>query len=226
MAARVLVARLESPLERPQDRADFAIQEPLTDYVRRERTRLVVAALTILRAWTCKRLASPLGRWGGFDEWAALVPAAILFAGGPNVLEARPPDDGDVNPEAEALRDLLCGLAVLELRASTIDGLTSLAIRSALFERAESGPPHEALRAMADALRHLAHLKPPSDPTAAAIGYALRRFKGRVLRIGGELRKLTTTPSAHKGDGMRWQSLHVPEPIDPRAPCASGYQGD
>lgn len=38
-------------------------------------------------------------RWGSFEEWSRLIPHAIRFAGGPDVMAARIVDETSVNPE-------------------------------------------------------------------------------------------------------------------------------
>jgi hypothetical protein len=41
-------------------------------------------------------------RVGSFEEWAALIPAAIVYAGGPDVTAARPKAEASQTPEALA----------------------------------------------------------------------------------------------------------------------------
>jgi hypothetical protein len=225
MARRVLMARLESALERPQDRADFRIPN-LLHYVRQERAKLVHAALVVLRAWSCQHARkSTLGTWGSFEEWAELIPPAILYAGGPNVLDARPPDDGDINPEADALRDAVGGLARLEKQRAEeermpISGLLSEDICNALYgpegltERFKGGATN--LEPMASALRELTRTKPPGDPSSRAIGYVLRKHKGRVIRVGDHFMKIVVAGhdapgrrSRHKGKGALWHVVDL-----------------
>ena len=88
---RTLVSRLESHLEDPSTRTDFA-HDPLVTWAKHNRARLVWSALVVLRAYSSH--GSPdtdVPRWGGgFESWAKIVAGAIRFAGGPNVTVCRP----------------------------------------------------------------------------------------------------------------------------------------
>lgn len=89
-ARRVLVARLESPLENPESREDFRHPD-LLDWVRQEQVRLVYAGLSVLRAYfVAGRPDVGIKPWGSFGPWSKLVAAAIVHAGGANPMDARP----------------------------------------------------------------------------------------------------------------------------------------
>lgn len=80
MRTRVLVCHLDAQIERPEERS-FECSD-LRGFVMSERRRLVVAALTILRAYHVagrpRVEATPYGR---FEEWSAWVRAALLWLG-------------------------------------------------------------------------------------------------------------------------------------------------
>ena len=71
-ARRTLYCRLESLHERPEDRIDFKHSD-LLGYVRVNRGRLAVAAVTILRAY----FAAGKPAWRGLEAAAAKVRAAV-----------------------------------------------------------------------------------------------------------------------------------------------------
>lgn len=98
---RLLVARLESPEENPRRRPASTFLHPdLLAWVREQRPPLVVALLTILRAYVvAHRPDMGCERWGSYEDWSRLVPHAIRFAGGPDVMAARIIDETTVNPE-------------------------------------------------------------------------------------------------------------------------------
>lgn len=174
---RSLVSRLESSLENPEDRTDV---RDLPALCRAKRARLVAAGLTILRAYAAKGFPDAGAKvWGSFEEWSRLIPHALLFAGGANVLDAKP--RGTL-----AAGDDLAALAVIlrELPRLSPDPLTAKALILALW------PPHrehdaapDGWEALRDAIEVLAPTRPGMSPTPKALGEALRKKAGRV--VGG-----------------------------------------
>jgi hypothetical protein len=225
MARRVLVARIESRLERPQDRADFKHAELLT-WIGENRPRLVVAALTVLRAYLAKG-APDAGckRWGSFEEWSRLIPHAIVFAGGPDVLAFRPPDDDEAMVEdVSAHRGALAGVERLcvarcpHYNRGASGGLTSGEIVESLKH---GGEDHATLR---DALRTLGGPKAPPDLTSAVVGVRLAKLKGRAMRVAdkcdptGRVLRLVKIPDTHRGGSDRWAVEDITPGADPNNP--------
>jgi Bifunctional DNA primase/polymerase, N-terminal len=104
---RVLMCRLESPLEDPENRADFKHPD-LLRYIGDNRARLVVSALTVLRAYVVAgRPAVGVRPWGSFEQWSALVASAVAWSGGTDPQGARPADDATAEPEKADLAALL-----------------------------------------------------------------------------------------------------------------------
>jgi hypothetical protein len=102
---RVILSRLESPLERPEDRPPTDFRHPdLLGWVKRERPRLVAAGLTLLRGYCVAGRPGQL-RKGSFEAWASLVPSAIAWAGGSDATSAVPPVESD--GAVDTLADLL-----------------------------------------------------------------------------------------------------------------------
>jgi hypothetical protein len=224
MARRTLIARIESRLERPQDRADFKHPE-LLSWITEHRARLVIAALTVLRAYIAK--GSPdtgCKRWGSFEEWSRLIPHAIVFAGGPDVLTFRAPDDDeDMVEDVGSQREVLAGLERLcvdrapHRNRHPSDGLTSGEIVADLF--AHPTDEHANFRA---AVRALAGIKGAVDPTPAILGVHLAKLKGRCLRVtderhpSGRLLRLVKVKDKQRASADRW-AVELAIPIaDPR----------
>src|SRR5262249_48029648 len=110
---RVVPCRLEAPQERPEERRDFTIQGDLLVHVRRERPRLVAAALTLLRAHArAGRPGGGLTPLGSFEAWSGLVRAAVCWAVDLDPCATR---EGlrDADPEAAARAALVTGWAEL-----------------------------------------------------------------------------------------------------------------
>ena len=103
MIRRVLLSRLESPLERPTDRTDFK-RPDLLHWVMSERPRLVVLALTILRAYAAKRFPDTGVRIATYQEFARVVGGAIRFAGGEDISRARAPEERSGLDDVGAVR--------------------------------------------------------------------------------------------------------------------------
>lgn len=80
MAGRVIPIRLQSPLENPEERTGFRHSD-IETWTNFNRSRLSVAALTILRAYfVAERPFQPGGAFGGFDEWSQVVRGALMWA--------------------------------------------------------------------------------------------------------------------------------------------------
>ncbi len=80
LTVRALVSRLDAKLERPEER-QFKIVD-LKGSVAEHRRELVIAAITILRAYsTAGSPDQQLKPWGGFDEWSRVIRAPLVWLG-------------------------------------------------------------------------------------------------------------------------------------------------
>jgi hypothetical protein len=86
---RVVPIRLETKLDRPEERRDFTIKGDLLDYVKRERSRLVAAALTMIRAYmVAGRPAQGLTPMD-YPAWSGVVREAVAWCTGCDPCKAR-----------------------------------------------------------------------------------------------------------------------------------------
>lgn len=181
----ILVARLESPLETPEDRSDFA-HEDLPRWVRSERPRLVAAALTILRAYTAHGAPSAgCKRWGSFEEWSRLIPHALVFAGGADPMLARPTGQRAMSDEMGALLTVFRDLPRL-----TRAPISAREMLSNLYPAPRQGEPPDGWDELREAVEVMCATKLGQTPTAKVLGERLRRAKGRVLdgrSLGSEM---------------------------------------
>jgi putative DNA primase/helicase len=173
---RMLLCRLESDLENPETRTGFS-HHPLLGWLEANRERFVTAALTVLRAWTCKKLDPIHPLLGSFYEWSAIVPQAIAFAGGPNVMEARPAAElaGD---------DVLSALAVVlqRLPALSSKSMSARHILDALYPRPKHDEPPDGWDDLCDAFEALGAMsRGQQQPSPKALTQTLVRHAGRVL---------------------------------------------
>ena len=196
MSRRVLVARVESPLERPQDRADFK-HAPLLPWIAASRAKLVAAGLTVLRAYVVAGCPDQkTGVWGSFEAWSALIPGAIKFAGGPNVLDYRVPEEA-LDRDRETDIELAAGLEayLAHIEESACSAVQIARDLSAADLNAKLQPFRSALAASTRS----------KLPDARAIGNVLRAHRGRAINMGeGRVVKLVYTGSPNKRDPALW----------------------
>lgn len=169
-ARRVLYARIESPEENPEDRTGFT-HENLPGWVRQNRHRLAVAAITMLRGYVAAgRPSQKLVPWGSFEAWSNLVRSTIVWAGLLDPCSTRA-IVREKDRSAELLRLFLDGIKEMDLGG---EGVTSADIKR-LLERPigqDGVDVYPSMRAaVAESCEKL---------TARAIGYALRKYIGRV----------------------------------------------
>jgi len=199
---RVLLARLESELENPEERAGFRIGD-LRAWTRQHRPRLVAAALTILRAFACAGRPRLEGRnWGSFEIWTALVPAALVFAGAANPLEARPLAEGREDQEKQALTALLAGWPRLDPGG----GLSAKSAIELLYsiERLRGQAAPDGFDDLRDAIESLVGVAMGKPPSVHKVGCQLRRLRRRV--VGGRMLDATND----RNGIARWQVVDTP----------------
>lgn len=183
LARRTCHVRLASPEENPEERRDFK-HPALLAYVRRERARLLVACLTVLRAYVeAGRPAQGLKPWGGFQEWSDLIRNALVWAGQPDPGETR---EG-VNAMQDQERSGLAGLlAAWEAAAPNGRGLTVADVLRWLSPQESltadpSAPPREVCQRLRDALLELCPGRDGKLPTPKSLGMKLQQIRGRVV---------------------------------------------
>ena len=174
---RVLVCRSESPLENPEERQDFR-HPNLLPWVLEHRTRLVRAALVILRAYdAASRPHVGVRPWGSFEAWAAMVPGAIMYAGGADVSVCRAEQSSAPDPEKLALLAVLThwgrlGACTAKRAISTLYTLERV--------RGQYCAPdgYDDLR---DAIDGVTNARPGTIPSSKSLGKFLASARGRVV---------------------------------------------
>jgi hypothetical protein len=180
-ARRVLITRIEPVEERPETRTEF-LHDDLPGWVRSERANLVVAALTVLRAYyVAGRPQQKCDRWGSFEEWSRLIPHAIVWAGGFDPMLARPASDCDVDTDALSYKMILSEF-------NRLYGAKEFLIRDVIKDLfgtpRDKAPDGTVLPDGKEGLREsVLDLCDPKHglPTAKLLGRRLGRFRGRVM---------------------------------------------
>ena len=169
-ARRILIARLEPTEEHPEQRTRFA-HDDLPGWTRRERARLVVAALTLHRAFfVAGAPPQDCARWGSFEEWSRLIPQAIVWAGGKDPMGSRPGSDTEVDTEAAMMQIVLT--QVHKMMKSEHFRTSYLVTR--LYAEKE-------FSLALDACKELCQTKVDHVIDSRALARKLSRYKGRVI---------------------------------------------
>jgi hypothetical protein len=200
LARRTLHIRIESEHENPEERTGFR-RPNLREWLLAERPRLAAAAVTVLRAYfVAGRPDMRLSEWGSFEGWSRLIRHAIVWCGLPDPGLTREALRTESDTDALALGALLRGWNQLDPLGH---GMT---VRQAIerLGRDDDG----ALDDLRDALDDLTSKRAgqPLDPRR--IGYALRRFNGRVVD-GMCMRQCSDM--AH-GGVMKWKVITTASP--------------
>lgn len=189
VAQRSLVSRIESTREDPRSRPSKSFLHPrLLAAVKANRARLVRAVLVILRSYLAAKQDGedvPTVSRGSFEEWSAIVPGAIMWAGGPNMLKAFPEAGrgGDETGDAHATIMRWWRDEWQEQRASVI--LEAMFKGEKHGREKDEGPPDMLEEARA-AVRALTKSRQGDVPSSHAFGTVLRGFRGKIrdgLRI-------------------------------------------
>jgi hypothetical protein len=207
MLARVLSPRIESPLENPETRDDAtylrrdrAGEDAMCAWALEHRARLVVDALTLLRAYhIAGRPAQPVPRFGGFSAWRNLVASALVWAGAPDPLGARRGLGGDDDPQRIAEAALVAGWARLCAEHS-VTSMTASGAISHLYPPPRRDEPPDAHDGLRESIQLLTGARPGFAPGTDRLGRALQKLKARPL--GGQ--KLTI--DGKTGGSIRWRA--------------------
>jgi hypothetical protein len=219
MNRRVMLNRIESPYSKPELRPLSDFKHPdrafrLKAWIKENRPRLVVAALTLLRAHAIAGRPGPNRTWGGFEAWTKVIADAIVWAGGADPLECRPTDEGDENPEKMSI-----GVVLRDWHRLDTDGkgITIKTLLGCLYPperlRGEQLPP-DGFDDMRTALELLVPTKPRQIPDATELGCVFRRYKGS--NVGG----LKLVPAKQERGIGRWTVTKVQKVVFDSAKAA------
>lgn len=180
VAQRVLSSRLESEREDPRSRPSKEFRHArLLDWIREHRARLIRACLVMLRAYVVADAKPEGGSWGSFEAWSAIVPATILYAGGPNVLELRQKGGATDNGEGAAHSMLMRMWPTGEYPKGVKAGnLLKYAFAAELDIEKGKSPP-DGLDDLRGAIRELTNTADGRQPNSTALGVALRGLRGK-----------------------------------------------
>ena len=166
---RVVLCSLNCDHETPEDRGGFKYPN-VEQYAKDNRARLVVAALTMLRAFVVAGRPYDGNLLGSFESWSETIAGAAVFAGLPNPLETvsvvREQDNS-----AAVFAGLLDGLA----EVAGTDGLTAKQIHDGV-RSIDSDNPKPEFAILRDVLAGIT-----DKLSGRKIGNELKKYKGRIL---------------------------------------------
>lgn len=192
MGRRFLPVNLDAKQEQPDERKGWKY-DPLHAHVRRIRARLVRAALVLCRAYqvAAPRLDQPLDipAFGSYESWSKIVREPLVWLGmtDPCAGRQRVREDADVD------REVLSVLLETWYRVIGPDAL----LLAGVLERAAKVPEFAA------AIGGLNEKFEPGKLDPKALGYALRRHRGRIVN-SYKLEQTERICTAH-GDGKGWR---------------------
>jgi hypothetical protein len=175
---RVCPIRLESHDEHPENKPAADYRHPnLLAWVREHRTRLLMAALTILSAY-CRagRPDQGLESWGSFEGWSALVRNAIVWVDLPDPALTREEFVAHSDRDVESLRGLLAGWQEIDPEGA---GRTAGQVIDILKDKKRL----DEFCVLREVLADLFDLSQGKLPSPQKLGYLLRRYRGR--NVGG-----------------------------------------
>jgi hypothetical protein len=179
-ARRTLQIRLETPLEKPEERQGFRYAN-LLEHIRQHRGELVIACCTILKAYfDAGKPKQSLPAWGSFEEWSQIVRNALVWAGQADPAETRTVLAEQSDTETSALRLLLAAWQGMDPqgRGLTVSEAVSMATRRNIDDIAQIRYEFPtAQQAFADLFGHATN-KPAST---RAIGRRLAQWLRRIV---------------------------------------------
>jgi len=189
-------------VEYPEQRTGFAHPD-LLPWVTRERPRLTVAALTLLKAFF--EAGCPfqgLTPYGSFEAWSDLIRSALVWVGEPDPCEGRREIEATSNPEYEDLAALLhAWYACYDTKAATLHRVVQ---DIGLYAEHAQGKPGNDWNDLQDALRALDERSEGKTLNTRAIGKRFRTMAGRVIE-GKRLARAGTYKRA-----LEWQIQLTP----------------
>lgn len=195
-ARRTMHVRLVSPLEKPEFRDGFRHQD-LLKWVRAERARLYMDALTILAAYLRSGVKQEVSPVGSFEGWNALVRAAMLWAGCPDFMGTQTLEMAD--PKSGALDRLLRGLEGMFPDQKPF-------FASDLAHRLKADKPTAVVASVRDALEELESAPPGEEFSSARLGIILRSTRECVIG------QRTLKSGERTAQGVPWRVIGPREP--------------
>ena len=116
LTRRVVLIKLDAGMERPENRS---FVEDVLEVAKRDRVKLVVAGLTMLRAFAVSGEKASASSFGSFETWSDRVRLALIWLGEPDPLSNNENVRED-DPERERLHSIIQSLPPGEWQVGSI----------------------------------------------------------------------------------------------------------
>lgn len=167
MVRRTMLCRLETELENPENRTGFKYPA-IKKHVKENRPKLVVACLTLLRAFVVAGYPMQPGKGslstGSFEEWSRLIVGAIRWCG--------LADPTATAIEVKAAHESSNELKLLIHSLSLIGSCTSAELLAGI-QNSDSGSDWDSIKAVFGDI-------PPAKLTTKRVGCKIRAYQKRV----------------------------------------------
>lgn len=175
---RTVHIRLESDLERPEDRGGFKYPDILR-HVREHRQTLYMACITIVAAYIrAGRPSANLTPFGSFGGWSNLVREAVAWATSVDPCSTRTQFENVADASREQLLALFEAFQAVDPNGN---GVTASAIVDACFPTGSAPPSDPAWVQMRCAIELITSARPGRPPNALVVGKRLGGFRDRRL---------------------------------------------
>jgi hypothetical protein len=204
MARRTLQIRLESNLEKPEERDNF-VHKDLLGWIDRERPKLVVNALSILRGYFVAGKPNKPKPWGSFESWSDLIPGVLRWLDMEDPMQARATADDMIDEHRNNLTTVILAIEkILSQLPPDVrkQGMTARAIIARLFPPREHNQPYpsDGFEEAREAIEAITRCVPGRTPESIRFGKWLAKNRGRVL-LGRLIERATVDGDSNS---IRW----------------------
>lgn len=179
VARRSMVSRIVSPLENPSGRPASDFRHPeLLAWIKDNLPRLVRAAMIVLRAFWVSKEKPDCGIRGSFEAWSRIIPGAIKFAGGPNVIEAWAEDSSGASggDEMSTAHGVLLNLWPFDMPCKASEIVAKVFANEFEIARGSAPDGYEDLR---EAIRTICKC-PTAQIKASVLGASLAKLRDKI----------------------------------------------
>ncbi|MBX3316682.1 MAG: hypothetical protein KF902_07450 [Phycisphaeraceae bacterium] len=200
-ARRTIHIRLDSPLERPEDRADFQ-QRDIMDFVAANGPSLYIDAIMIVAAYLragCPQ-AKGIRPMGSFEGWSRVIRGAVIWVGLIDPCSTRDELELVADSGKDTLGTLLDAWAAFDPKGEGV--IIADAVRHVYTEVMGQLPSDAGSVAMRTAFELLAGANGKA-PNARQISNKLKAYRRRVI----DGRMLDFDPSQKRPSGYAWKVI-------------------